>query len=220
VWLLATIHRAFIYRYSELTCLSVYSVTAVVLRNAIQDNEVNFCSGNHLFVVFSQFTSCLLRQIPTESIKAKLQLLHIWYMCSRTEIIQIKGDCCMLASKFRAGTGAITRSRVTTRVMQHQCNTAAHPVFPQPVTTNWFVCLFVCLCVYLFSSVIYWACRSSVTSRCVVGVTGWPKAKGHMIHRNIRTTGHSATEHHFAAQLNPCLISTLHWRYEQINCKV
>jgi hypothetical protein len=110
VWLLATIYKAFIHRYSELrfNCLSVYPVTAVVLRDAIQDSEVHFCSGDHLLVVFSQFTSCLLLQIPTESIKAKLQLFHIWYMCSRTEIIQIKGDCWTLTSKFHAGTGAIT----------------------------------------------------------------------------------------------------------------
>jgi len=81
-------------------CLSVHPVNAVVLRNAIRDSEVHFCSGHRLLVVFSQFTSCLLFQIPTESIKAKLHLLHIWYMCSRTEIIQIKGTVVCWLAKF------------------------------------------------------------------------------------------------------------------------
>ena len=68
-------------------------------------------------------------------------------MCSRTETFQIKGDCCMLASKFHAGRGAITISPVTTRhaVSVQHC-AAACPVFPQPVTTN----LFVYLSIYLF----------------------------------------------------------------------
>jgi hypothetical protein len=171
-------------------------VTGVVLRDAIQDSEVHFCSGDHFLVVFSQFASCLLLQITTESIKAKLQLLHIWYMCSRTEIIQIKGDCRMLASKFHAGqerSQDLLWPQVSCNISATLCcslssvPTASHN---QPI----------CLFIYF---VIYWACRSSVTSRCVAGVTGRTKAKGHIFHRNIRTTGHSATEHHFAAELNP-----------------
>jgi len=71
----------------------------------------------------------------------------------------------MLASKFHAGTGGITRSPVTTRVMHYQCNTVLLLVqcsHSQSQPTDLFVYLFI----YLVS---YWACRSSVTSRCVVG---------------------------------------------------
>jgi len=51
-----------------------------------------------------------------------------------------------------------------------------------------------------------------MTSRCVVGVTGCPKDKGHKILRNIITTGHSATQHHFAAELIPYLRDLFHFK--------
>jgi hypothetical protein len=51
----------------------------------------------------------------------------------------------MLPSKFRAETGAITRSPVT----QYQCRSAAAvPAVSQPVTTSLFIYLFIYLPIY------------------------------------------------------------------------
>jgi hypothetical protein len=72
-------------------------------------------------------------------------------MRSRTEIIQIKGECCTLASKFHAGTGAITRSPVTTGVMQYQCNTVLQLdqcSHSQSQPSDLFVYLFIYLFIY------------------------------------------------------------------------
>jgi len=55
----------------------------------------------------------------------------------------------MLTSKFHAGTGAITSSPVTTRVMQYQCNTVLQLVQCSHSQSQPMICLFAFLFIYL-----------------------------------------------------------------------
>ena len=132
--------------------------------------------------------------------------------------------CCSLSSVMQYQCNAVLQL-VQCHAISVQCCAAACPVSCNisamlccslssvpTASHNHLICLFVCLFIYLVSLVIYWACRSSMTSRCVVGVTGWLKDKGHMILRNISTAGHSATEHHFAARFIPYLRDLFHFK--------